>query len=285
MNGFFLVNKPKGLTSFDVCHKIKRKFNLNKCGHNGTLDPNTTGLMVVACDQSTKLLKLLFEHDKTYEAKIIFGYDSTTLDMDGTITKDIMMNFTKKELIEACEKLAKEEEQIPPLTSSIKVDGKKLMDYQRQNIEVEIPKRNVKIYDYTILNDPIMINNHIEFSIRLHVSKGFYVRSFARDLGKLLNGCAILKELNRIKAGQFSLQMATDLDELTINDLKPIDSIFNFPKVEVDDYIASLVKNGVILDNRQTTLNEPFYVINNCDIIAIYEVYKPQIYKPLLIFK
>ena len=97
MDGFVFVDKPKGLTSQDVCLRLKRKFN-SKCGHNGTLDPNTTGVLVVAVGKACKLLKLINEHDKKYQAKIVFGYDSTTLDVDGEITQNIDMSVNLDEL-------------------------------------------------------------------------------------------------------------------------------------------------------------------------------------------
>ncbi len=285
MDGFLFVNKPKGMTSLSVCNYIKRKLNLNKCGHNGTLDPNTTGVLVIACNRATKLLKLINEHDKEYEATISFGYDSKTLDFDGEITNEIDMSFTKNELDEALINLCKSSEQIPPMTSAIKINGKKLYEYQRKGIELELKPRNVKIYDYSVLSDLRCENKHLELDIRLNVSKGFYVRSFARDLGKALNGCAILKELKRTKAGEYNINQCKNLEDITINDIIPIDKFFEFKRVEVNDYIASLVRNGVVLDERQAKLNEVFFVTNNCDIIAIYECVDLYKYKPILIFK
>lgn len=285
MDGFLLVNKPKGMTSLSVCNYIKRKLNLNKCGHNGTLDPNTTGVLVIACNRATKLLKLINEHDKEYEATISFGYDSKTLDFDGEITNEIDMSFTKNELENKLLDLCKKEEQIPPMTSAIKINGKKLYEYQRKGIELELEPRKIKIYDYSILSELRNINNHLEIDIKLNVSKGFYVRSFARDLGRALNGCAILKELKRTQAGDYKANQCKDLDEIIIDDIIPIDKFFNFKRVEVNDYIASLVKNGVMLDERQAKLNEVFFVTNNCDIIAVYECIDLYKYKPILILK
>lgn len=283
MDGFVFVDKPKGLTSQDVCLRLKRKFN-SKCGHNGTLDPNTTGVLVVAVGKACKLLKLINEHDKEYEAKIVFGYDSTTLDVDGEITKNIEMNINLDELKNALSTLALRDEQVPPMTSAIKVNGRKLYEYQRKGIEVEVKPRKTKIHSYKLLSDLKMVDGHYEIDILLDVAKGFYVRSFARDLGNLLGGCAILKELRRTKAGEFNINECKMLDKITEDDLKSIKDVFNFKSVEVDDYIAKLVKNGVVLDQRQTNLNEVFFVTNNCDIIAIYEPVGENKYKPIIIF-
>lgn len=284
MDGFILVDKPKGMTSLDVCMKLKRSLKLNKCGHSGTLDPNTTGILVVAVNRATKLLKLINEHDKEYIATIVFGLDSDTLDVDGNITNNIDMEFTFEELKEKVAQLSKEKTQIPPMTSAIKINGKKLYEYQRKGIEIEVQPRGINIYDYEILSDLRRVDNHLEIDIRLNVAKGFYVRSFARDLGKALGGVAILKELRRTFAGEFKVVDSKPLDSITIDDIKSIEEIFDLPRVEVNDYIARLVKNGIVLDERQTSINQNFYVVNNCDIIAIYEVVEPLKYKPILIF-
>ena len=284
MNGFLIVDKPKGITSMTVCNKIKYSLNLNKSGHNGTLDPNATGVMVVGVNKGTKLMKLINEHDKEYIATIIFGYDSDTLDMEGNITADFPMSFTKIELENAILKLKDTKTQIPPMTSAIKVNGKKLYEYQRKGIEVEVKERSITIYESELASDIRYAENHIEVDIRLFVSKGFYVRSYARDLGKLLGGAAVLKELRRTKAGDYTLANAIELANICENDIIPIEKFFDFPKVEVNDYIAGLVKNGVTLDERQTKLNGVFYVTNKCDIIAIYESVSENKHKPILIF-
>jgi len=285
MDGFLLVDKPKGMTSLDVCMKLKKSLKLDKCGHSGTLDPNTTGILVVAVNRATKLFKLINEHDKQYIATIVFGFDSDTLDVDGNITNDICMDFSFAELKEKVAELCLETTQIPPMTSAIKLNGKKLYEYQRKGIEVEVKPRDIKIYDYEILSDMRIVDDHIEFDIRLDVAKGFYVRSFARDLGILLGGCAILKELRRTYAGDFNVKDSKKLDCITLDDIKSIDSVFDLPKVEVNDFIANLVCNGVVLDERQTSLNEPFYVTNKDKRIAIYEPIGQMKYKPILLLK
>ena len=282
MDGFLLVDKEKNITSFGVCNKLKRKLNINKIGHNGTLDPNTTGLMICAVNKATKLLKLINEHDKEYIAKIVFGYDSETLDFESDkIEVDTTVSMDK--IIEGLNYLKNTDTQIPPMTSSIKIDGRKLMDYQRKNIDVEVKPRNVKLYDYEILGDLSLVDNHYEIDVRLNVSKGYYVRALARDLGKYLGGAAILKELRRTKMNEYDVNNSKKIDEINENDIIKIEDFFDFPRVEVSDYLAKLVKNGVELDERQTTLNGIFYVTNNCDIIAIYEEEAPHKYKPLLI--
>lgn len=280
MNGFILIDKPKGITSFTVCNKIRKILNLDKTGHNGTLDPNATGLMVVACNKATKLMRLINEHDKEYIATIIFGKTSDTLDVDGNVTDGILKDFNVEDLIDKINILKNVEEQIPPMTSAIKINGKKLYEYQKKGIEIELEKRKIKINDIELLE----YNEDLhECKIRLNVSKGFYVRSFARDLGKLLNSDAIISDLRRTKIDNLDVKDAKSIDDLNIDDIIPIDKYFNFPKIEVNDYIAKLIKNGVTLDERQTNIDGIFFVTNKCDIIAIYEKIENNKYKPILI--
>ena len=282
MDGFLLVDKDKNITSFGVCNELRRKLNIDKCGHNGTLDPNTTGLMICALNRATKLLKLINEHDKEYIARIAFGLDSKTLDFESELTK-VPTNVDMESVVRGLDYLKTIESQVPPMTSNVKVNGKKLREYQKKNIEVEVEARPVKLYEYKILSDLFLVDGHYEIDVRLYVSKGFYVRSLARDLGKYLGGSAILHELRRTKMDKYNVNDSKRIDDLTENDIIKIEDFFDLPKVEVNDYIAKLVKNGVTLDERQTNLHGVFYVTNNCDIIAVYEEVEPLKYKPILI--
>ena len=285
MDGFLIVNKPKGITSQTVCNVIKKKLNTKKVGHNGTLDPNATGVMLVAVGNATKLLKLFNEHDKEYIARIIFGYDSKSLDMESELTTDINMNVNIDSIKRALDKELERSEQIPPIISAIKVNGKKLYQYDLENKEIDIKPRAVKLFNYEIISDLMDFNSHKEIDIKINVSKGYYVRSLARDLGASLGGCAILHELKRTKSGDFKIEDAINLDDITENSLISIFDFLKLPVVDLDSYMKKLVLNGVELDERNTTTRGIFYVRINCDIMAIYEEVSPQKYKPILIFK
>ena len=286
MNGFFLVDKPEGKTSSNVVLNIKRKLNLKKCGHNGTLDPNTTGLMVVGCNEATKLMKFINEHDKAYITTIVFGYDSNTLDIYGNITEDFKMDFSNNDLEEALEKIKEQTKQIPPMVSAIKVDGRKLYELERKNINVDIEARDIKIYSITKLSDLKEVDGHLEIDLIINCSKGFYVRSFARDLGAMLGGKAIMKKLRRIRSGNFNIQNSIPLDEIASEHLISIEEMFpDFDRLNVNDYIAKLALNGVVFDERQIKTDKPFYVLHKNEIIAIYEPVDEFKYKPVIIFK
>ncbi len=286
MNGFFIVDKPMGITSQQVVNQIKRKFQLKKCGHNGTLDPNATGIMVIACNEATKLMKFLNEHDKEYETTICFGYTSNTLDVWGNVSEEGGMEFTVEDLDSALEALKLRTSQIPPMVSAIKVKGKKLYEYERAHQTVEVKPREVKLYDVVRYSDLRWTNGHLEVDVKLHCSKGFYVRSFARDLGELLGGKAIITSLRRTRSGKFSLACAQPLLELSLNDFLTIEQLFpDFSFLEVNDFVAKLASNGVVLDERQIKTNQPFYIVHNHAIIALYECVDIYKYKPLIIFK
>lgn len=209
---FLLINKPINLSSFNVCYKLKKHFNFKKVGHAGTLDPNATGLLVIAYNENTKLLNDLKLDEKEYEATIKFNIQTDTFDLLGKIK-----NTTNKKVnFDDLDKVLKKYNnsffyQKPPIFSAIKYKGKKLYDYARKNIELELKKRkvyvnfiNLKSFDYDNQECVILIN----------VSKGFYVRSFANDLGIELNNFGFLKSLNRTKSGCFSLENAINLDEI-----------------------------------------------------------------------
>ena len=286
MDGFFLVDKPKGITSQAVVNRIKKKFNLNKCGHTGTLDPDTTGLLVVGCDNATKLIKYLNEHDKCYETTIVFGFETTTLDISGEITNKKVMSVTIEEVLEALAKLKQTTLQIPPMVSAIKIQGKKLYEYERKNINIEVAPRPIRIYDLAIMSSLRIVDGFYEIDIKVACSKGFYVRSFARDLGRLLGGFATMKSLRRIKSGNFLVSSSIPLDSLKASDIILIEDVFKeFDLYECDDFLANLISNGVVLDERQIITDRPFYIKHKGNIIAIYEPFASNRYKPVVIFK
>lgn len=284
MNGFLLIDKPKNITSFDLCNIIRKKFNLKKVGHTGTLDPNATGLMILGCDEATKTLKLFEYDDKSYIADIIFGIQTDTYDLCGNIINKKEMEFNKDELISKIEELKKEPYQIPPKTSAIKKDGKKLYQY-KEDIDLSLFKREVRLNNYEIIEFKKNEDNLYELIIKLDVSKGYYVRSFANDLGILLGGYASLKELRRIKIGNYNIEEAIALDELKIEDIKKIEDFLILPTVIINDTFKKFILNGIVLDERQTNLHGAFYVSTKDETLAIYEEYQDNKYKPIVIFK
>ena len=282
MDGFIIVNKPKNMTSHDVCNIMRRIMHTKKVGHSGTLDPLATGVLVVAVGKATKLISYLENQDKTYVAEALFGLQTDSYDILGnTLNTDGNCNPTNEEIDVVLTKLKETTTQIPPIYSAIKVNGKKLYDYAKNGEKVKIEPRNIKIYS---LN---RTSNIIDKKVKIEVSaqKGFYVRSLINDLGIELNTYAVMSDLIRTKAGNYTLAMSQTLEE--IEEFGPkiysIEETFrDLKRIDVNDYIAKLVKNGVILDHRQFTLNEMFKIYHNDKLIAIYEPFADKQYKLVL---
>lgn len=225
-NGFLLVNKEKGYTSFDVCNKIKHKFNFKKVGHNGTLDPNATGLMVIGINKATKYLFKINNDNKEYIATILFGLSSDSEDICGkiiNIKKNININTI--DIDDAINKIKNQTTQIPPVYSAIKINGKRSCDLiRKKNIYTDLKPREIKIYNikriskiYTSENNTQQ--NYLCVDIKMLVSKGFYVRSFVRDLGNILNIPCLLKDLCRTKNGNYNIEESKKIDQVTISDI------------------------------------------------------------------
>ncbi len=274
MDTFFYVNKPKGITSFSVCHQIQKAYNLKKCGHNGTLDPDATGVMLVACDKATKLLPFFNVHDKIYEACFAFGYETTTLDATGEIINVGKSNIELNKILEAIDILYSQKTQVPPMYSAIKLNGKKMVDLARKNINIDLPARDIK---YLAKPKIIKYENNdgrTTIKIRLEVSKGFYVRSFGRDLGRLVESYATMISLNRIASGNINIENSSSLDDIINKRVQPIEItkvLNNFARLDINDYEAHLVKNGVKLDERQTKIDNNLLIFNKDKLIAVYK--------------
>ena len=279
MDGFIIVNKPKDMTSHAVCNKIRSIMHTKKVGHSGTLDPLATGVLVVAVGKATKLINYLENQDKTYVAEALFGIQTDSYDILGNVlNKDDLSNPTENEIDTQLEILKQSESQIPPIYSAIKVNGKKLYDYAKNGEMVEILPRKIKIHSLR------RVSNIIDKKVSIEVSanKGFYVRSLINDLGISLNTYAVMSNLIRTKAGKYDITISQTLEEIKENG--PIihsieDTFSHLKRIDVNDYMAKLVLNGVILDERQFSLNEMFKIYHNDKLIAIYEPFDDKKYK------
>ncbi|MCV3734532.1 tRNA pseudouridine(55) synthase TruB [Ureaplasma miroungigenitalium] len=205
-----VINKPLDWTSFDVVNKLKYLLKVKKIGHAGTLDPNATGVLIIGINQGTKLLGQLTLDEKEYVADILFNVHTDTYDIVG----NVLYRDEKKVNLEMIQKameifVQQDYHQTPPMHSAIKINGKKAYDFARKNIHLELPSRLVQIKEYEIIS---FTDNILK--IRLLVSKGFYIRSFAVDLAKQLNTYATLKNLIRTRSGEFSLEDAMEIEEV-----------------------------------------------------------------------
>lgn len=247
MDGIIIVNKPKGITSFDVIRKLKKILKTKKIGHTGTLDPLASGVMLVCVGKSTKLAQDLEAKDKVYIADFDIGYATDTYDTEGKKIAENHIEISKENLIEATKKFLGSIKQVPPMYSAIKMDGKKLYDLARKGIEVERSERDVKIEYINILNF-----GENKAQIQTKVSKGCYIRSLIYDIGKDLGTYATMTELLRTAVGDYSLEQAYTLEEIenliTKNNfefLKTVEEIFNYPIYKLNsEKEFTLFKNG-----------------------------------------
>lgn len=213
MKGFILIDKPEGITSFDVVARLRRLTGEKRIGHAGTLDPFATGLLLVAVSrEATRELQKFVGLDKWYEATFVLGASSTTDDIKGEISEPVSTeNLTKEQIEEALETFKGQIDQVPPTYAAIKVQGKKLYELARAGTPTLVEPRRVTIYEIELeagSGDP----THI--AVKIHCSSGTYIRSIARDLGNLLGVGGYVSELRRTSIGPFKIEDALTFDKL-----------------------------------------------------------------------
>lgn len=267
MHGLFLIDKSKDMTSYDVIRQLKKKFNISKIGHAGTLDPFATGLLIVLVGHATKLSNLFLTSNKKYEVTIRFGQHTSTYDYTGQVLKEDTKIINQKDIQDTLPLLSHYQQE-PPMVSAIKLNGKKLYELAREGKEVEREKRYVTFYEQDIVDFQYPLLN-----MNLYVSKGTYIRSYAVDLASHLQTYAHITQLRRVQSGQFDISFAKTLDDVTLEDLIPVETLLNqYPKITVTPFIASKIKHGLLLDHRQFNGSSPFCVYNeDQQFIAFYE--------------
>lgn len=277
MDGIIIVNKPKGITSFDVIRKLKKILRTKKIGHTGTLDPLASGVMLVCVGKSTKLAQDLEAKDKVYIADFDIGYATDTYDTEGKKIAENHIEVSKENLIEATKKFLGSIKQVPPMYSAIKMDGKKLYDLARKGIEVERSERDVKIEYINILNF-----GENKAQIQTKVSKGCYIRSLIYDIGKDLGTYATMTELLRTAVGDYSLEQAYTLEEIenliTKNNfefLKTVEEIFNYPIYRLNsEKEFTLFKNGNTVKINEKIENGRYRIYFQNEFVGLANVEK-----------
>lgn len=275
MNGILIINKPLGYTSRDIVNIVGKALNTKKIGHTGTLDPNASGVLVLCIGKSLKMCELMTSHDKEYIAEVILGISTDTLDMDSnaTVLQDVNVNIEKSKIEDVVKSFVGKYEQVVPIYSSVKVNGRKLYEYARSNTQVDLPKKEVQINDISIIDDIAYIDGKIHFNIKCSVSKGTYVRALIRDIGEKLGVPSVMNKLVRTKVGDFNLENSYSLDDIKSGNFKLIDICSAFPNIKqivVDDKIANKIKNGVILDKFFD--NDIAFIVDKSDnLLALYK--------------
>lgn len=216
LSGLLLIDKPSKITSFKVVSIIRRKFQVKKVGHCGTLDPLACGLMIILVGkQATKQQDKFMKHDKVYYAKIKLGIKTDTGDLEGQIiSQSDFSKVTIEQIKDVCNFFVGEIEQEPPMYSALKVNGQKLYDLARKGITIERKKRKITIYSIDVLS-----YNGSEIEVRVKCSSGTYIRVLAQDIGTKLNTDATLSFLRREQIGEYKLENAVSLDLATPTDL------------------------------------------------------------------
>ena len=275
MFGFLNVYKPKGLTSFDVVRVLRKTLNIKQIGHTGTLDPLAEGVLPVCIGKSTKLIDYLQE-DKGYIADLQFGYISDTYDTEGVLQKSSDDKITKNELQEILKTFEGEIEQIPPIYSAIKINGKKLYEYARagKEDEVEIPRRKVFISKIELLDfDEI---NQVA-KIEVECSKGTYIRSIVHDLGIKSQLGAVMTKLIRTKSGKFDVKTSVSLQALKTKEdalnyiINPL-NILNYRKKELNEWEYNKVITGQKINNNQFEENEVVLLTKGGILVSIAKI-------------
>ncbi len=238
VSGSVVIDKPTGMTSHDVVDVVRKALGTRKVGHAGTLDPDATGVLVLGVGRGTKLLQFVTGTDKSYEGEVVFGTETSTLDAAGEVTATHEMSLAPDEVAAAAATFVGDIEQVPPMVSAIKVDGKRLHELAREGVEIEREARPVRVdrFDVAATDDPLV------YRVEVDCSSGTYIRSLAADLGTALGGGAHLRGLRRTRVGPFTLAQARPIDDL---DLGPTaDLLGHLPRLQVDDEVAAQVRNG-----------------------------------------
>lgn len=268
MDGIIIINKGKNYTSNDVVSIVK-KITKSKVGHTGTLDPNATGVLPLLIGNATKISKYLINHDKEYEVVLQLGIRTETADVEGKVIeeKEVTAEMLNKDNIE--EKLQQfigKQEQIPPIYSAIKVNGKKLYEYARRGQEVELKPRQIEIYSIQLLS---INEKEKQISFKVKCSKGTYIRSLCEDISKKLGTVGYMKELNRLQVGEFYIKDAVTISEMkekieagNLESIITIEEIFkNNPQIQLEQEQIEPYINGVKINTEKTN--------------GVYRIYKP----------
>ena len=276
MNGIIVVNKPSGITSRDVVNYISRLFNMKKVGHNGTLDPLASGVLVICLGRYTKLNSLLTSYEKEYIAKVKIGVETDSLDVTGRVLKQSDEKIDFDLLNETFKSFPKNYLQEVPKYSAVKVNGKRLYEYARENIEVELPKRKVEIKSLELLD-----STSDSFTFKTLVSKGTYIRSLIRDILYSMSLIGSMESLIRTKQGIFKIENSYSLEDIENGkyELLKIRDVLDIQTVKVDNLMKKKIVNGGFIygDYEDIVL----FVDSSSEELAIYKrcdnVYKPEV--------
>lgn len=278
-SGIFILNKPKNISTYQLINQVKKKLNIKKVGHCGTLDLLATGVVICLVNNATKISDYLLNANKAYQVKIKLFILTDSYDGEGNIIQtQIPFDISLDQINKVISKYNNYSyEQYPPIYSSIKVNGKKLYQYALANQDVEIKSRKVTIFKTKLLNYD---QKNYEIFLDVKCSKGTYIRSLAVDICKDLNTIGYVVELNRTLSGNFDINSAIDIKDLSWKDLTSIYDAVKINDFKVVNYCNSLdVKQGkkIVLNNIKDQL--VFISDEQNNILAVYQKYENNIFK------
>lgn len=272
MNGIILIDKSKDYTSHDVVAIVK-KISKEKVGHTGTLDPIATGVLPLLIGKATGLSKYLINHNKTYIATLKLGIKTDTADSEGKIIEEKeIQELNEEEVIQALNSIIGKQEQVPPMYSAIKVNGKKLYEYARQGKTVEVPSRTIEIFDTKLIE---FNKNEAEIVFEVSCSKGTYIRTVCEQIAEKLNTVGYMKELRRTRVGDFKIENAVKIEEIKENEklleekIISLEKFFeNKEKIELNNKELELFLNGVQL-NKTNLIDNVYRIYNQNKFIGL----------------
>jgi tRNA pseudouridine55 synthase len=277
VHGLCVVDKPAGVTSHDVVGMLRRRLGERRIGHAGTLDPDATGVLLVGVGRATRLMRFMTAMGKTYTAEIVLGTATSTLDASGEVTGTWDMSaVTLDDARAAAARLTGDIQQIPPMVSAVRVDGRRLHELAREGIEVERAPRPVTVHDFAVT---ATTEQHV-LAARVHCSSGTYIRTLADDLGRLLGGGAHLRHLRRTAVGSFTDAEAAAPDEC---ELRPVwMAMRDYQLAVVDAATADDVRHGKVLNRFDG--DGPWGVMTvDGELLAVYEAFRDELAKPAVV--
>ena len=270
INGLLIVDKEKDMTSRDVVNEISRIFQTKKVGHTGTLDPLATGVLVLTIGKATKLNEIITATEKEYQDEAILGLKTDTLDITGKVLKEENTHFSKEEIIDVLNSFLGSYDQEVPIYSAVKINGRKLYEYARNNEKVDLPKRLVTIKQIH-LDDLNYDNNQTTIKFTCLVSKGTYIRSLVNDIASKLGTVGTMKNLRRTKQGNYSIKNAYRLNDIKNNNYQIVsikDALSDYYTVKVDKQLKFKIVNGQKIAN---TYNQDYVLFIDDDVLALYK--------------
>ncbi|SNX55471.1 tRNA pseudouridine(55) synthase TruB [Thermoanaerobacterium sp. RBIITD] len=285
MDGFLNVLKPPGMTSHDVVAFLRKKLNIKKIGHLGTLDPGAAGVLPISIGKATRLSQYIFDLKKSYRAEITFGFSTDTLDKYGNIVEVTpVRQFTNDILENVIKKFEGNILQIPPIYSAKKINGKKLYEYARAGKEINIKPSTINIYEIKVLSYEIPY----KLLIDVKCSKGTYIRALVRDICKSLSVAGYMSMLIRTSVGLFNIDNSYTLEDIKLDNYKllDMDSILSLPSVYLDYIDSKKIMHGQCIENKYLFNTEKIVKLYNSDkmFIGIGNIRNSKIYVERLLF-